>query len=425
MKSYILIYISVIILFLHVLVLFVVVTTSDGIRLNRSNVRSNSIPDSKKETVDFCVKYGYPGEKHEVETKDHYTLTLHRIPYNGMNETADRPVVLLQHGIVLSSDQWVLRGREDLVFLLSDQGYDVWMSNTRGTAYSKHPLYSKDDYKFWDYSLNELGNYDLPAIIDYILNVTGKPQMTYLGHSRGVAMAMILLSSRPEYNSKINLLLGVAPVIYSKKAKCPLYQLAGNRPNAFMRTSTLRDIIENAQLKNVLYTTKNTRNILTTFCRPGAILENLCPYATFWVNGDDFQMFNTTLSPLLISHFTLGVGAKELLHLLQISESDKFRAFDYGTPRNLKIYGSIEPPQFNLSKVQVPTYLYYGPNDFFVSERDLFKLAKELPNFMGSYKVPYPKFNHVDYIFARNANDLLYPHIIAAVNKYNKRQLKV
>lgn len=64
--------------------------------------------------VDFCVKYGYPGEKHEVETKDHYTLTLHRIPYNGMNETADRPVVLLQHGIVLSSDQWVLRGREDL-----------------------------------------------------------------------------------------------------------------------------------------------------------------------------------------------------------------------------------------------------------------------------------------------------------------------
>ena len=64
--------------------------------------------------VDFIMKYGYPGEMHEIQTKDGYILTLHRIPHNGTNFNANRPVVLLQHGIVLSSDQWVLRGTQDL-----------------------------------------------------------------------------------------------------------------------------------------------------------------------------------------------------------------------------------------------------------------------------------------------------------------------
>lgn len=59
-------------------------------------------------------KYGYPGESHDVQTEDGYTLTIHRIPYGRNNTKKNRPVVLLQHGIVLSSDQWVLRGTDDL-----------------------------------------------------------------------------------------------------------------------------------------------------------------------------------------------------------------------------------------------------------------------------------------------------------------------
>lgn len=93
------------------------------------------------------------------------------------------------------------------------------------------------------FSLDELGNIDLPAIIDYVLQVTKKSHLTYVGHSRGVAMAVILLSSQPEYNSKINLFAGIAPVIYSKEAKCIIYEFAGNRPNAIMRVSTLQVII--------------------------------------------------------------------------------------------------------------------------------------------------------------------------------------
>lgn len=91
---------------------------------------------------------------------------------------------------------------------------------------------------FLNFRLHESGFYDLAAMIDYIIAVTGKPSITYLGHSRGCAMAVILTSSRPEYNSKINLFLGLAPVIYSKYAKCPIYEFAGNRPTSLMRTAS-------------------------------------------------------------------------------------------------------------------------------------------------------------------------------------------
>lgn len=49
---------------------------------------------------------GYPAEAHVVTTDDDYLLTLHRIPsyYNS-------PPVLLQHGLLTTSADWVFLGR--------------------------------------------------------------------------------------------------------------------------------------------------------------------------------------------------------------------------------------------------------------------------------------------------------------------------
>lgn len=393
---------------------------AESYKIDRSNVDVSIIPDESKQTADFAEKYGYPAESHVVSTEDGYMLTIHRIPFGRNNTNYNRPVVLLQHGIVLTSDQWVLRGPEDLVFLLAEAGYDVWLGNSRGNFYAKHRLYSNKDLKYWDYGLHETGFYDLAAMIDYIIAVTGKPSITYLGHSRGVAMAAILTSSRPEYNSKINLFLGVAPVIYSKYARCPIYELAGNRPTSLMRTAAFERSLKKEKVRNLLYTTKNIRILLSSMCRPGSFLDNVCPFLFFFINGDDFRMFDKTLVPSILSHFTMGVGAKELVHLLQVSESDIFRQYDYGKRKNLQIYGYPEPPTYNLSRITVPTYLYYGPNDLFVSERDLFKFAKQLPNYKSAYRVPYDKFNHLDYIWAKNANELLYPLLLETIYKYNR-----
>lgn len=57
--------------------------------------------------------YGYPTETHKVQTQDGYILTLHRIPYGLKCSAANsKGPVLVQHGILCSSFDWVVMGPE-------------------------------------------------------------------------------------------------------------------------------------------------------------------------------------------------------------------------------------------------------------------------------------------------------------------------
>lgn len=56
-------------------------------------------------------------------------------------------------------------------FQLHQRKYDVWLANLRGmTPYGRHHLELTDVMsEFWRYSFHEHGAYDLPAIIDHIM----------------------------------------------------------------------------------------------------------------------------------------------------------------------------------------------------------------------------------------------------------------
>ncbi len=57
-----------------------------------------------------------------------------------------------------------------------------------------------------------MGLYDVPANIEFILNITQKRKLIYVGHSMGAAMFYIAMASRPEFNEKIDLMISLAPV---------------------------------------------------------------------------------------------------------------------------------------------------------------------------------------------------------------------
>lgn len=57
---------------------------------------------------------GYPAENHTVVTEDGYILEIHRIPYNPESDERflnNRPAVILQHGLVCSSADWLIAGK--------------------------------------------------------------------------------------------------------------------------------------------------------------------------------------------------------------------------------------------------------------------------------------------------------------------------
>jgi lysosomal acid lipase/cholesteryl ester hydrolase len=80
-----------------------------------------------------------------------------------------KPVVLLYHGLTLTSEVWVsnIKEQRNLVFYLVERGYDVWMGNARGNKYSQsHLTKNPNNADFWEFSINEFAMLDMPDTID-------------------------------------------------------------------------------------------------------------------------------------------------------------------------------------------------------------------------------------------------------------------
>lgn len=51
----------------------------------------------------------------------------------------------------------------------------------------------------------------------------------------------------------------------------------------------------------------------------------------------------------------------------------RFNKYDYGWILNLKHYGQLIPPAYDLSKVTVPVHIFHGQNDYVASLKVMYK----------------------------------------------------
>lgn len=158
--------------------------------------------------MDMIAAQGFPAEQYTVKTADGYLLNLYRIPH-GRNGTKTNPTpVLMNHGLTACCGSFIsLSGDRSIGFVLADHGFDVWLMNSRGSTYSNRHVNIPESNKrrFYDFSFHEVGYYDIPANIDFILNKTNQTQLHYFGHSQGGTTFLVMGSTRPEYNAKIRL----------------------------------------------------------------------------------------------------------------------------------------------------------------------------------------------------------------------------
>ena len=57
--------------------------------------------------------------------------------------------------------------------------------NVRGNTYStNHTTLKPRQAAFWDWSFDEMAAYDLPAMLNYVIEATGAETLSYFGHSQ-------------------------------------------------------------------------------------------------------------------------------------------------------------------------------------------------------------------------------------------------
>ncbi|XP_046626354.1 lipase 3-like isoform X1 [Neodiprion virginianus] len=374
----------------------------------------------------LVAHHGYFVESHYVTTEDGYILQMHRIPASPKSpEATSRGVVFLMHGLCGSSAAFILMGPgKALAYVLADAGYDVWLGNARGNTYSKNHTTITDftSKKFWDFEWHEIGIYDLPAMIDYVLENTGQEKVSFVGHSQGATTFYVMASLKPEYNDKIEVMFSLGPVAYMSNLISPVLRLTAKFEGSLGVIFNLFGQYEFLPSHDLISTASST------FCEADALTQYMCSNSIYFLMGFNKAQTNTSMLPIIVKHMPAGASTRQVIHYGQEINSGKFRQWDYGLLFNQVQYGRLTPPDYELSRITAPVHLLYSDNDWmaavevslpgvFFFFHDVKQLYEELGNPIEMYRIMDGSWNHLDFVFGINAKELVYEHMLAVLQK--------
>jgi pimeloyl-ACP methyl ester carboxylesterase len=374
-------------------------------------------PDQFRNVTQLIKARGYPEEEHRVITQDGFILSIQRITgprHSCGTPNANKPVVLLQHGLLDSSAAWVILDppEQSLGFILADMGYDVWLSNVRGNVYSTaHVALQPSQPEFWAWSWDEMAKYDIPAFIGYILNVTGKQQLTYIGHSQGTIVGFAAFEDQ-KIASKVDLFIALAPVAWVYHSSSTLLNsLAAFDVSSLFILLGFHDFAP---------TTKFMQNLLPLACK---LLPSLCDDLLGMLCGWDTTNINNTRLPVLVSHMPSGTSVQNIIHWSQLERHDKFQKFDFGDfNENVRRYGTGFPPEYDLSLVRLPVAIFFGDRDDLSDPTDVKRLLNALHHVVHVHEEP--TYSHVDFTWGKNAHYKVYPVVLKLLTEYSRNNNK-
>ncbi|PIO66545.1 hypothetical protein TELCIR_11739, partial [Teladorsagia circumcincta] len=205
----------------------------------------------------------------------------------------------------------------------------------------------------WD----SMAQYDLPAMIDQVLLVTGQDYVYYVGHSQGTLTMFAKLSMDTKFSKKIKIFFALAPILAA------------------------------AHVKGVMKT-------LMTLAPPEV----------------------PSRIPVYYSHFPDGTSSLNMLHWVQMVQTGETTRLDRGTETNVAIYGQKSPPKYNFRNVpKIPIYLFSGGNDYIAVDDDIY--GSLLPKIGPSVQkhTHLPEYNHFDFVFGQQASTDVYKPIIDVI----------
>jgi len=151
---------------------------------------------------------GYDFEEHDILTEDGYILKAWRIPGKLSEDTEVRKLrkpIILQHGLLDTSFTFIMiQTNLTLSSILVENGFDVWLTNSRGNLFSlghTNPEYDSNFFFsiYWVFTFHEMVKYDITANVFYIKSVTNYEKIDYIGHSQGTVQYFISYAINPYF----------------------------------------------------------------------------------------------------------------------------------------------------------------------------------------------------------------------------------
>ncbi|KAK3766647.1 hypothetical protein RRG08_042426 [Elysia crispata] len=360
------------------------------------------------DATQLITSKGYACEVHSLITEDGYILQLHRIPYGRYTQVTrgQRPVALLQHGLLGSANSWVVNPPDQsLPFLLADAGVDVWLGNNRGNTYSKkHITLNARQNAFWDFSWDEMARYDLPAEINYILNQTGSDQLYYVGYSQGTAIGFAKFSEDQELAKKVKHFIALAPVAHVGFITTALRMIL---PFAD-EIKTFLDIFGSGALDANPTIVKLISSMMCT-----GFGEDLCMQGLTLLFGKmNGKSIDKSKTDLYNAQLISSTSAKTLMQWVQGIKSNRFQHFDHGVIENLWRYGQRTPPLYSPSNIKVPVAFFSGGEDSLSDPTDVSWLLTQIN---VTHNVNIPWYNHLGLVIGYDAKYYIYPDVISII----------
>lgn len=126
-----------------------------------------------------------------------------------------------------------------------------------------------------------------------------------------------------------------------------------------------------------------------------------------------------------MSHSPAGASLKQLYHFGQLIRDHRFRQYDHGKSRNFEIYQRETPPDYDLKRCTTRVGIMYADADTMASPIDVKRLPTELPNVVEMRRVEDNTFNHIDFLWAQDAQELVYRHIVDWMRAEEKRHTQI
>lgn len=113
--------------------------------------------------------------------------------------------VLLCHGLAVNKYGVDLDRGHSLAYYLRQNGFPVFVISLRGTGKSYHA----SRYGYRDFCFDDIVEYDVPAVIKKVRDLTGAPRINWIGHSMGAMIAYAAIGRRVPESDRIHCLVSL------------------------------------------------------------------------------------------------------------------------------------------------------------------------------------------------------------------------